>query len=161
MPEGGLQDLYAAEALRILTAAHASRANDHLVDICGDHGSGWIAKDAIYPHTERLERLCRAMANVVRGWGAEAVCGPATGGLIVAAWTAHELGARSVSAEHDPAPRGTRCAAGSCCGAATTEWCVARACWSWMTSCTRGCRCGRRPRRCAAPAATWSAPPAW
>jgi hypothetical protein len=32
------------------------------------------------------------------------VCGPATGGLIVAEWTAHELGALSAFAEHDPAP---------------------------------------------------------
>jgi SAM-dependent methyltransferase len=31
------------------------------------------------------------MANVARGWDAQVVCGPATGGLIVAEWTAHEL----------------------------------------------------------------------
>jgi orotate phosphoribosyltransferase len=46
------------------------------------------------------------MANVVRDWDAEVVCGPATGGLIVAEWTAHELGALSVFTEHDMAPAG-------------------------------------------------------
>ena len=97
---------YAAETLAILTEAHALLENDHFVYVSGDHGSGWIDKDAIYPHTERLERLCRNMAGAVRGWGAEVVCGPATGGLIVAEWTAHELGALSVFAEHDPAPVG-------------------------------------------------------
>jgi orotate phosphoribosyltransferase len=97
--------LYAAEALGILKEAHAILENDHFVYISGDHGSGWIDKDAIYPHTERIERLCRDMANVVRDWGAEVVCGPATGGLIVAEWTAHELGVLSVFTEHDPAPQ--------------------------------------------------------
>jgi orotate phosphoribosyltransferase len=97
--------LYAAEALGILREAHALLEQDHFVYISGDHGSGWIDKDAIYPHTERVERLCRDMANVARGWGAEVVCGPATGGLIVAEWTAHELGVLSVFTEHDPAPQ--------------------------------------------------------
>jgi orotate phosphoribosyltransferase len=96
---------YAAETLAILTEAQALLEDDHFVYISGDHGSGWIDKDAIYPHTDRLERLCRDMAGTVRGWGAEAVCGPATGGLIIAEWTAHELGVLSLFAEHDPAPQ--------------------------------------------------------
>jgi orotate phosphoribosyltransferase len=45
------------------------------------------------------------MAKMVRPWGAEAVCGPATGGLIIAEWTAHELGVLSLFAEHDPTPQ--------------------------------------------------------
>jgi orotate phosphoribosyltransferase len=99
---------YATETLAILREAHALLEQDHFVYISGDHGSGWIDKDAIYPHTERIERLCRDMANVIRSWNAEAICGPATGGLIVAEWTAHELGVLSVFAEHDPAsPDGT------------------------------------------------------
>lgn len=97
--------LYSAETLGILTEAHALIEKDHFVYISGDHGSGWIDKDAIYIHSERIERLCRDIANVARGCGAEVVCGPATGGLIVAEWTAHELGILSVFAEHDPAPR--------------------------------------------------------
>jgi orotate phosphoribosyltransferase len=105
MPADEAKGLYAAETLRLLTEAHAILEKDHFVYISGDHGSGWIDKDAIYPHTERIEQLCRDMANGVRDWGVEAVCGPATGGLIVAEWTAHELGALSVFAEHDPAPR--------------------------------------------------------
>jgi orotate phosphoribosyltransferase len=100
------QGPYATEALAILTEAHALLNNDHFVYISGDHGSGWIDKDAIYPHTERIERLCRDMAGVVRGWGVEVVCGPATGGLIIAEWTAHELGTLAAFAEHDPASAG-------------------------------------------------------
>jgi len=97
---------YAAEALRILTESQAILDNDHFVYISGDHGSGWIDKDAIYPHTERIERLCREMANLVRGWNIDVVCGPATGGLIIAEWAARELGVLSIFAEHAQAPQG-------------------------------------------------------
>jgi orotate phosphoribosyltransferase len=94
------------ETLQILTDSHALIQNDHFVYISGDHGSGWIDKDAIYPHTARIERLCRDLANCVRSWNAEVVCGPATGGLIIAEWAAHELGILSVFAEHDPTTQG-------------------------------------------------------
>jgi orotate phosphoribosyltransferase len=97
---------YAEEALQILTESQAILDKDHFVYISGDHGSGWIDKDAIYPHTERIERLCRAMANLVRGWNIEVVCGPATGGLIIAEWAAHELGVLSIFAEHAQVPQG-------------------------------------------------------
>jgi orotate phosphoribosyltransferase len=41
------------------------------------------------------------LANGLRGWDIEVVCGPATGGLIIAQWVAHELGILSVFTEHD------------------------------------------------------------
>jgi orotate phosphoribosyltransferase len=97
---------WADEAMRLLMDSRAILENDHFVYISGDHGSGWIDKDAIYPHTERIERLCRDLANLVKGWDAEVVCGPATGGLIVAEWAAHELGILSIFTEHDPAAGG-------------------------------------------------------
>jgi orotate phosphoribosyltransferase len=106
MTDPTLAGPYAAETLQILTDSQAIIADDHFVYISGAHGSGWIDKDAIYPHTERIERLCRAMADLVRDWGIEAVCGPATGGLIIAEWTAHELGVLSLFTEHDPTPTG-------------------------------------------------------
>jgi orotate phosphoribosyltransferase len=101
-----LKGQYPEETLSILTEAQAILDKDHFVYISGDHGSGWIDKDSIYPHTERIERLCRDMAQAVRAWNIDVVCGPATGGLIVAEWTAHELGVLSVFAEHDQAAEG-------------------------------------------------------
>jgi len=104
MSDNAGSPLGTAEVLKILADAQAILANDHFVYVSGDHGSGWIDKDAIYPHTDNTERLCRQMARNVREWGAEIVCGPATGGLIVAEWAAHELGALSTFTEHDATP---------------------------------------------------------
>lgn len=95
----------AAETLRILTQAHAILADDHFVYISGDHGSGWIDKDAIFIHTDQIERLCRGLARDVCDWRPDVICGPATGGMIIAEWAAHELGVLSVFTEHDPTPR--------------------------------------------------------
>jgi orotate phosphoribosyltransferase len=89
------------QTLELLLESGAVLENDHFVYISGDHGSGWIDKDAIYPHTERVERLSRRLAGLLRDRGIEAVCGPATGGMIIAEWTAHELGALAVFTEHD------------------------------------------------------------
>src|SRR5262245_4359995 len=99
-----LQGAHPRETLDLLLEAEAILENDHFVYISGDHGSGWIDKDAIYPHTERIEQLSRRLAGLMRGRGIEAVCGPATGGLIIAEWTAHELGVLATFTEHD-APR--------------------------------------------------------
>lgn len=104
MSEDDLGGRYAEETLQILTEACAILENDHFVYISGDHGSGWIDKDAIFPHTERLEQLCRDLATGLTSWGVEVVCGPATGGMIVAQWAAHELGALAVFTEHETAP---------------------------------------------------------
>lgn len=73
---------YAEDTRRILTESHAILENDHFVYVSGDHGSGWIDKDAIFPHTDRVARLSTLLADAVRGWNPEVVCGPATGGLI-------------------------------------------------------------------------------
>jgi orotate phosphoribosyltransferase len=78
-------------------------ADDHFVYISGDHGSGWVAKDVIFVDLARVRRLTQLLAGVVKRFDAEILCGPATGGLIVAQWTAHELGVPAVFAEHDPA----------------------------------------------------------
>jgi orotate phosphoribosyltransferase len=93
----------AEETRQILVACHALLANDHFVYISGDHGSGWVAKDVIFVDLARVRRLAQLLSNAVEQFDAEIICGPATGGLIVAQWTAFELGLPAVFAEHDPA----------------------------------------------------------
>ncbi len=90
----------ADETLQILTACNSILRDDHFVYISGDHGSGWIDKDAVFPHTEYLARLGKMLADAVKPLKADVICGPATGGLTVAQWTAHGLGVLCCFAEH-------------------------------------------------------------
>jgi orotate phosphoribosyltransferase len=105
MPDANLSP--AEETRQILLACQALLANDHFVYISGDHGSGWVAKDVIFVDLARVRRLTQLLAAAVKEFDAEIICGPATGGLIVAQWTAFELGLPAVFAEHDPAHRKT------------------------------------------------------
>lgn len=84
----------------ILTAWNAVLHGDHFVYINGDHGEGWISKDAIFPDTERASELCALLADALSADAFDVVCGPATGGLIVSQWTAHHLRLPSVFVEH-------------------------------------------------------------
>jgi orotate phosphoribosyltransferase len=97
----------AAETRKMLVDCHALLADDHFVYISGDHGSGWVDKDTIFVDPRRVSRLAQLLAARVRGFDAEILCGPATGGLIVAQWTAFALGLPAVFAEHTP-PRSSR-----------------------------------------------------
>ncbi|HEY2770171.1 MAG TPA: phosphoribosyltransferase family protein [Solirubrobacteraceae bacterium] len=90
----------ADEAETILRESGALLENDHFVYISGQHGSGWIDKDAVYPHTDRTSALAKMIAEAVSGDGIDVVCGPATGGLIIAQWVAHHLGVLAVFGEH-------------------------------------------------------------
>lgn len=98
MPDGGRPPAQVADEILDRTGAHL--ADDHFVYISGQHGSGWIDKDRVYPHTDLTATLGRLVAEAVAGRGIEVVCGPATGGLILAQWTAHALGALAVFGEH-------------------------------------------------------------
>ena len=91
----------ADETHAILTAAGSILSNDHFVYISGDHGSGWIDKDVIFVDLAHTARLGQLLAGAVRSLGMDFLCGPATGGLIVAQWTGHALGLPAVFAEHD------------------------------------------------------------
>jgi orotate phosphoribosyltransferase len=91
-----------ARALAILTEAQALIADTHIVYTSGRHGSSYVNKDAVYPNTARVSELCRMMAEAVAGQGAQVVCGPATGGIILSTWTGHHLGIPAVYAEKAP-----------------------------------------------------------
>jgi orotate phosphoribosyltransferase len=94
----------AAETRAMLVDCRALLADDHFVYISGDHGSGWVDKDSIFVEPKRIARLGELLAVALRRFDAEILCGPATGGLIVAQWTALVLGLPAVFAEHN-APR--------------------------------------------------------
>lgn len=90
----------AEEADGVLRDSDAILTGDHFVYVTGEHGDGWIDKDAIFPHTDRISRLAELLAEAVAGREIDVVCGPATGGLVVSQWTAHHLGTLSVFCDH-------------------------------------------------------------
>lgn len=100
------------DAEAVLRESGALLEGDHFVYISGQHGSGWIDKDAVYPHTERTSALGELIAQAVADHHIEVVCGPATGGLILAQWVAHHLGALAVFGEHGEIPKDEHHAAG-------------------------------------------------
>jgi orotate phosphoribosyltransferase len=89
----------AIRAAEILSESGAVRNGIHVVYTSGRHGSAYVNKDAVYPHTERVAELCRLMAEAARPFRPEVVCGPAMGGIILSQWTAHHLGILGVYAE--------------------------------------------------------------
>jgi len=89
----------AGRAAAILAESGAVIRDSHIVYTSGRHGSAYVNKDAVYPHTERVRELCALMADAARPLGAEVVCGPAMGGIILAQWTGHHLELPAVYAE--------------------------------------------------------------
>jgi orotate phosphoribosyltransferase len=85
----------------ILANCQSILRDDHFVYISGDHGSGWVDKDAIFVDLARVRTLGELLAAAVRDLKPDYLCGPATGGLIVAQWTAAALGLPAVFADHD------------------------------------------------------------
>ncbi len=94
-------ELAAQETKDMLQGAGALLSGDHFVYVSGDHGSGWVDKDVIFIDLQHTRRLGQLLAEAVADAGAEVLCGPAIGGLIVAQWTAFELGLPAVFAEHE------------------------------------------------------------
>lgn len=79
------------EVLMVLRKVGAVIADSHIVYTSGKHGTAYVNKDAIYPHTVETSRLCRAIAERFVDYKVEVVIAPAIGGVILSQWTAHHL----------------------------------------------------------------------
>jgi orotate phosphoribosyltransferase len=91
-----------SRAAEILAETGAIVTGSHVVYTSGRHGSAYVNKDAVYPHTDRVSELCRFLADAARDARPEVVCGPALGGIILSQWTGHQLGVLAVYAEKLP-----------------------------------------------------------
>jgi orotate phosphoribosyltransferase len=89
----------AERAAAILGAVEAVITGSHVVYTSGRHGAVYVNKDAVYTRPDLVSELCRLVADAARPLRPEVVCGPALGGIILAQWTAHHLGALAVYAE--------------------------------------------------------------
>lgn len=79
-----------AAVLDTLEQVGAFRAG-HFVFVSGLHADTYVNKNAMYPFTKEISKLCRGIAERFAGKGIEAVVGPATGGIILSQWVAHHL----------------------------------------------------------------------
>jgi orotate phosphoribosyltransferase len=90
---------HARRAAQVLEEVGAIVTDSHVVYTSGKHGRAYVNKDALYPHAHRTAELCGLMADLVRDAGAEVVCAPALGGIILSQWLGHHLHLPAVYAE--------------------------------------------------------------
>ncbi|MBX9742209.1 MAG: hypothetical protein K2W99_01510 [Chthoniobacterales bacterium] len=80
-----------SEISDIFSAAGALITDTHVVYTSGKHGSMYVNKDALYPHTEVISSLCCLLAEHFFQESIDIVVAPALGGIILSQWTAHHL----------------------------------------------------------------------
>lgn len=79
------------EVLQVLGKVGAVIVDSHIVYTSGKHGTAYVNKDAVYPHTAETSRLCRAIAERFADDNVQVVIAPAIGGVILSQWTAHHF----------------------------------------------------------------------
>ncbi|MCX6794289.1 MAG: phosphoribosyltransferase family protein [Candidatus Gottesmanbacteria bacterium] len=79
------------DVISILKKVGAILTDDHFVYTSGKHGSVYINKDAVYPHTKETSAICKLIAQKFLNKRIEVVAAPALGGIILSQWTAHWL----------------------------------------------------------------------
>ncbi len=63
----------------------------HFVYNSGNHGSVYVNKDLLYPHTKVTDEICKEIAQRFSSEKVEVVVGPAMGGILLAQGVAHHL----------------------------------------------------------------------
>jgi orotate phosphoribosyltransferase len=80
-----------AEITKIFADTNAIITDSHIVYTSGKHGSAYVNKDAVYPRTSKISRLCEFIAEDFEDEEIDAVVGPIVGGVSLAQWTANYL----------------------------------------------------------------------
>lgn len=79
------------DVVSILKKIGAVLTDDHFVYTSGKHGSVYINKDALYPHTEETSQVGKMFAKKFKDADIDVVAAPAVGGTILSQWTAYHL----------------------------------------------------------------------
>lgn len=77
--------------IAILKKVDAVLTDDHFVYTSGKHGSVYINKDAVYPHTQETSKIGQMFAEKFKDSDIDVVAAPAVGGTILSQWTAYHL----------------------------------------------------------------------
>lgn len=79
------------EVIEMLKKSGAVITDSHIVYTSGRHGSIYINKDALYPHTAYSSRVGELFAQKFKDLEIDVVAAPALGGIILSQWTAYHL----------------------------------------------------------------------
>lgn len=79
------------EVIEMLKKSGAVITDSHIVYTSGRHGSIYINKDALYPHTAFSSRVGELFAQKYKDTKIDVVAAPALGGIILSQWTAYHL----------------------------------------------------------------------
>lgn len=79
------------EIIQMLKDSNGLITDDHFVYTSGLHGSVYINKDALYPHTQFSSRVGELFAEKYKDEDIDVVCGPSLGGIILSQWAAYHL----------------------------------------------------------------------
>ena len=79
------------EVLQMLRDSGAIITDSHIVYTSGMHGSVYVNKDALYPHTAYASRVGELFAELNKDKDIDVVAAPALGGIILSQWTAYHL----------------------------------------------------------------------
>ncbi len=89
----------------LLALLHSRRG--HFALESGNHGDRWLEVDRLFVDPEVARPFARELAELLRPYDIEAVCGPASGGGLLAGLVARELGAAACTAERIAGPSST------------------------------------------------------
>lgn len=79
------------DVISMLKSVGAIITDSHIVYTSGKHGSVYINKDALYPHTELSSKAGLMFAEKNKDLDIDVVVAPALGGIILSQWTAFHL----------------------------------------------------------------------
>ena len=79
------------DVIKILKSVNAIVTNSHFVYTSGKHGSVYIRKDLLYPHTAITSAVCKLFAEKFKNKDVDVIVAPAVGGIILSQWAAFHL----------------------------------------------------------------------
>lgn len=77
------------DIIEMLKSIGAVITDSHLVYTSGKHGSVYVNKDALYPHSELTSQVGEMFAQANQQYEFDTVVAPALGGIILSTWTAY------------------------------------------------------------------------
>ena len=88
-----MSQIGSSQITSILQEVKAIFVDDHFVYTSGKHGSVYINKDSLYPHTQFTSQICELLAKKCTDLKLEidTVVAPALGGIILSQWISYHL----------------------------------------------------------------------